>query len=439
MWSVLLLSSALAQSPCTWSVDALQGGSFRVEGAREGDLAPLTVSVSAWGKELPAAQARFEGLGPLQVEVGDASVIVRGALAAGEGALYPTAPMSLPGGVQLDGSGAVQALSLGEDGLRVAARLANYTPTTPAEATVACEALSLVRSATPAASELPYRSLNVGTWTVLAAPGGPALGELRCEQDYGCPEARLMSSADGLSQVELRWTGARLVGWVPGTALNEPLAGILGGMLGGAPSGSAIRRYACPTADLWALSPQGQLARVGALHAGAVVHATVAAEGYAQVWPLGSGWLRAHPNALVLANADLARCEDQGPTIASGGQSAIGGLVGSTTAPSGPTQPVILGALSKEAIDAVVKDALADVRRCYKKGLRSNPKLAGRVAVKFIIEPDGTVREAAIKSSTLGDARVESCVAAEVAALRFPKPAGGGIVIVSYPFVFAPE
>lgn len=40
--------------------------------------------------------------------------------------------------------------------------------------------------------------------------------------------------------------------------------------------------------------------------------------------------------------------------------------------------------------------------------------------------------------STLNDVRVENCVARAFRRWEFPKPSGGGIVIVSYPFYFIP-
>jgi hypothetical protein len=40
-----------------------------------------------------------------------------------------------------------------------------------------------------------------------------------------------------------------------------------------------------------------------------------------------------------------------------------------------------------------------------------------------------------VGSSTLKNAKVETCIAQAVRRWLFPKPKGGGIVIVSYPFV----
>jgi hypothetical protein len=38
----------------------------------------------------------------------------------------------------------------------------------------------------------------------------------------------------------------------------------------------------------------------------------------------------------------------------------------------------------------------------------------------------------------MGDKSVESCVAEAVRAIQFPKPKGGGMVNVRYPFIFQP-
>ena len=56
--------------------------------------------------------------------------------------------------------------------------------------------------------------------------------------------------------------------------------------------------------------------------------------------------------------------------------------------------------------------------------------------VKFVISKDGSVATATTKSTTLRNPIVEKCINARFMRMRFPAPKGGGIVIVSYPFVF---
>ena len=51
----------------------------------------------------------------------------------------------------------------------------------------------------------------------------------------------------------------------------------------------------------------------------------------------------------------------------------------------------------------------------------------------------GRVAAANTQSSTLGDPAVESCVVAAAGRWLFPRVSGGGLVVVSYPFVFKPS
>jgi hypothetical protein len=95
----------------------------------------------------------------------------------------------------------------------------------------------------------------------------------------------------------------------------------------------------------------------------------------------------------------------------------------------------VRGSLSKEVIRRVIQRHINEVRFCYEQELNSRPDLSGRVQVKFIISPSGAVQAANVESSTLGAARAETCIAQAVRRWTFPAPDGGGIVIVSYPFV----
>lgn len=100
--------------------------------------------------------------------------------------------------------------------------------------------------------------------------------------------------------------------------------------------------------------------------------------------------------------------------------------------------PIILGALDKSLIDAVIKRNMNQIKYCYSRELTKNPALAGKITVKFVIAKDGTVSSATTKSSTMGSPAVESCINGRFMRFQFPEPKGGGIVIVSYPFIFSP-
>jgi TonB family protein len=95
-----------------------------------------------------------------------------------------------------------------------------------------------------------------------------------------------------------------------------------------------------------------------------------------------------------------------------------------------------MGSLDKELIRQVIHRNRNQIRYCYESQLTRFPKLHGKVAVKFVISAAGTVASSNVAQSDVGNAELETCVAGRVRTWQFPKPKGGGIVIVTYPFVF---
>ena len=96
----------------------------------------------------------------------------------------------------------------------------------------------------------------------------------------------------------------------------------------------------------------------------------------------------------------------------------------------------VRGSLDKEIIRRIIHRHINEVRFCYEESLRQQPRLAGRVGVQFTIAGNGQVLTSVLQSSTVGNANVENCTVAAVRRWQFPQPAGGGLVVVSYPFVF---
>jgi len=100
-------------------------------------------------------------------------------------------------------------------------------------------------------------------------------------------------------------------------------------------------------------------------------------------------------------------------------------------------QTVIVGdALSRDLIRRVIREHVNEVRYCYERALQSSPGLWGKVQVRFVINASGSVQQTAVIENTLGGDAVASCVSGRVKSWRFPRPRGGGVVIVSYPFIF---
>ena len=106
------------------------------------------------------------------------------------------------------------------------------------------------------------------------------------------------------------------------------------------------------------------------------------------------------------------------------------------------TPKVRMGAMSRSSIDDGIRDFMPDIRECYKEALKEVPDLAGRLMVKFTIkgqEAVGRVINVSIKDSDVDDVPMEECLMDVVESIDFDPPKGGGLVIVSYPFVFASE
>jgi TonB family protein len=100
----------------------------------------------------------------------------------------------------------------------------------------------------------------------------------------------------------------------------------------------------------------------------------------------------------------------------------------------------VRGSLGKEIIRRVVHQHINEVKFCYDQELARKPALAGRISVQFAISPVGQVITSVMQSTSMDDARVENCVVSAVRRWEFPKPVGGGIAIVLYPFNFtSPE
>lgn len=99
-------------------------------------------------------------------------------------------------------------------------------------------------------------------------------------------------------------------------------------------------------------------------------------------------------------------------------------------------KPLIVGSLDKEIIRRVVREHMAQIKYCYERELTRSPGLYGKIIMKWVINGNGSVSRATVASTTMKNKQVEGCIASKIRTWRFPKPKGGGIVIVNYPFVF---
>ena len=98
----------------------------------------------------------------------------------------------------------------------------------------------------------------------------------------------------------------------------------------------------------------------------------------------------------------------------------------------------VAGVLPKEVIRRIIRQHLGNIRHCYEVALQgARPDLAGKLVIRFTIGGSGDVVSQQVAAPF--DPSVDGCVAQVIAGMKFPQPEGGGVVVVSYPFVFRPD
>ncbi len=97
----------------------------------------------------------------------------------------------------------------------------------------------------------------------------------------------------------------------------------------------------------------------------------------------------------------------------------------------------VSGRLPPEVIQRIVRQNFGRIRKCYEDGLRTSSTMAGRVTVRFVIEPDGSVVDSAGTTDGTLTPVVGRCVANAMKLLSFPPPEGGKVTI-TYPFQLSP-
>ncbi|WP_426751853.1 TonB family protein [Myxococcus sp. Y35] len=103
-----------------------------------------------------------------------------------------------------------------------------------------------------------------------------------------------------------------------------------------------------------------------------------------------------------------------------------------------PGKTTVVGGLDKDVIAKVIRRHQGEIKYCYESELNKDPSLAGKVAVAFVIDPTGAVSDASVSETTLNNAAAERCMLSRIRRWKFPEPKGGGVVSVTYPWLFSP-
>jgi beta-lactamase regulating signal transducer with metallopeptidase domain len=187
----------------------------------------------------------------------------------------------------------------------------------------------------------------------------------------------------------------------------------------------------------------------GGLHFGSTLRARIEALAAERHWPLGVQAIVVVGAAIVLVVA----CGGSSTAVARG--PANGSAAGSkdvdapgygyefapdtveemSRAPAPPKdwRPLAeRGRLPPEAIEDMVRIHFGGTLACFEIGRRVNPALSGVVTVRFVIQEDGSVRDAADERSTLPNKDVVRCIVADFKKRRFQESHGGEVTVL-YP------
>jgi hypothetical protein len=107
----------------------------------------------------------------------------------------------------------------------------------------------------------------------------------------------------------------------------------------------------------------------------------------------------------------------------------------STATPTGRIDPV--------RTSEVIRNQTGTIRECYARALASDPALAGRVMVRFTVDPAGRVLSPSAQTTTRGGNpahldEVAHCIEDVLEAMTLPPPTGGPAA-VALPFDFGPS
>lgn len=121
------------------------------------------------------------------------------------------------------------------------------------------------------------------------------------------------------------------------------------------------------------------------------------------------------------------------------GNASVGSGEGSRLSAMGLSDDIVLeGGLDRAVIQATIAKYLNQVRACYERGLRQKPGIAGQVTMAFAIGATGKLQYSKVSKSSLGYQPVEGCISDRMMTWQFPKPLGGVVVKVKYPFLLRP-
>ncbi len=124
--------------------------------------------------------------------------------------------------------------------------------------------------------------------------------------------------------------------------------------------------------------------------------------------------------------------------VESGIEKSAGGQAQASKSSASSQQKGQSTARSRDEIERVFQRQKGSIFSIYNRALRSNPALAGKVVIEMTIAPDGSVKNARIVSSELGDEQLERKLILKIKRFKFSS-SNVAEITVTYPIEFLPS
>lgn len=153
--------------------------------------------------------------------------------------------------------------------------------------------------------------------------------------------------------------------------------------------------------------------------------------GVATADALGTGGPKGAGSGAVAGIGDLATSGGGKVNLGAKSDVAISGRV-QDQAPEVDSSDV-----DRESLARYVKARTKAIQGCYERELKRNPRLKGKVVVRFTIGRGGRALEVEIEENSLGNEAVASCIRTIIRGWVFPFSPPSDVA-VAYPFLFSP-
>jgi hypothetical protein len=111
-----------------------------------------------------------------------------------------------------------------------------------------------------------------------------------------------------------------------------------------------------------------------------------------------------------------------------------------TNTPDDPSPDMVVdgteGTLDTVDVEEAIKRHRGELLDCYKLGRRSTKNGYGRALLRFFVDGKGEVVDVAILESTVGNGRIERCLADIAVGVKLPPPNGHKPTTFDYPIEF---